>query len=247
MMHSATKLHSARPGQHRQQAASALRHPKRAGYALLSRPSGCRAGVVRNPVAQYHVVCAAAAAGAAPGSSQPQQSDLVTVTGPPLTPEVAALFPGGEFSEHMQVRDYELDQFNVVNNAVYSSYFQHGRHEALAMLGHDVDAYARDGTPLALSQLNIAFRAPLRSRDRFRVTVAVAKVTAARLVLNQRILRQVPGGGEELSASAEATVVFLDSRYAAARVPKPVARLFQALADMQLSSPSSTGAAGGTK
>ncbi|KAG2432660.1 hypothetical protein HYH02_006648 [Chlamydomonas schloesseri] len=168
---------------------------------------------------------------------QPPPPGSASDTGHLITPEIAALFPGGEFSEHMQVRDYELDQFNVVNNAVYSSYFQHGRHEALAALGHDVDTYNRDGTPLALSQLNIAFRAPLRSRDKFRVTVSVSKVTAARLVLNQRILRQVPEGGEELSASAEATVVFLDSRYSASRVPKTVARLFQALAEMQAAEP----------
>ncbi|PNW83747.1 hypothetical protein CHLRE_04g213761v5 [Chlamydomonas reinhardtii] len=206
---------------------------KRVGYALVqANPHGFRAGAVAQ--------CAAPRA-----SSQVPPSGHTTNPEPVLTPEVEALFPGGEFSEHMQVRDYELDQFNVVNNAVYSSYFQHGRHEALAMLGHDVDAYARDGTPLALSQLNIAFRAPLRSRDKFRVTVAVAKVTAARLVLQQRIFRQLPGDGEELSASAEATVVFLDSRYQATRVPKPVARLFQALADMQATSIINGGGADG--
>ncbi len=57
-------------------------------------------------------------------------------------------------------------QFGVVNNAVYSSYLQHGRHEALAELGFDCDAFAREGNPLALSELRLAFKGPLRSRDR---------------------------------------------------------------------------------
>ncbi len=36
------------------------------------------------------------------------------------------------------------------------------RHEAFAVLGHEVDDFARKGNPLALSSMVIAFRAPLR-------------------------------------------------------------------------------------
>ncbi|GLC38742.1 hypothetical protein PLESTB_001454600 [Pleodorina starrii] len=206
----------------------------------------------------------------------------VSEPAPDLSSDLARLFPGGEYSVEMRVRDYELDQFNVVNNAVYSSFFQHGRHEAFEALGHNVDDYARRGTPLALSQLNITFRAPLRSRDVFRVTVAVQRVTGARVVFHQRILKprrrqqrrplaaaapppprpEVASGApdvaasaaaaaaaegrltpkaeepeeeeeEELIAEAEAVVVFLDSQYRPARMPRDAAGLLQALADLR--------------
>lgn len=94
-----------------------------------------------------------------------------------------------KFSLEFTVRDYECDIQGVVNNANYQHYLEHARHEYLVTKGISFSKLHDDGIDLIVSKVEIDYKYPLRSMDRFFVTVDVQREGNVRLAFIQNIYR----------------------------------------------------------
>ena len=87
------------------------------------------------------------------------------------------------------VRDYECDLQGVVNNANYQHYLEHARHEFLISKGVSFVDLHNEGTDLIVTRVEIDYKYPLRSRDKFIVRLNIQREGNARLVFIQDIFR----------------------------------------------------------
>jgi acyl-CoA thioester hydrolase len=95
----------------------------------------------------------------------------------------------GEFGLEFVVRDYECDLQGVVNNANYQHYFEHARHEFLISKGISFVDLHNDGIDLIVTRVEIDYKYPLRSRDKFIIRLTIQREGNARLVFIQDIFR----------------------------------------------------------
>jgi acyl-CoA thioester hydrolase len=93
------------------------------------------------------------------------------------------------FSLEFDVRDYECDLQGVVNNANYQHYLEHARHVFLLSRGVDFAKLHEEGTDLTVIRVEIDYKFPLKSRDRFVVGLNLIREGNLRLVFEQDIFR----------------------------------------------------------
>ncbi|TVT99989.1 hypothetical protein EJB05_54616, partial [Eragrostis curvula] len=91
------------------------------------------------------------------------------------------------FEVEMMVHDDDLDEYGVVNNAIYASYIHSGRDVLLENLGISVDYWASMGNAMALSELNLKYFSPLRSGDRFVVKIRPVLIKGVRMIIHHLI------------------------------------------------------------
>lgn len=120
-------------------------------------------------------------------------------------------------SHRLPLRVYyeDTDLAGIVYYANYLKFIERGRSEWLRELGIDQAAMKETGGHVfAVRRIEADYLRPARFDDMLEVTTALADLTPARVVMDQKVLR----GGETLFA-ARVTVVCLDARGRPARLP----------------------------
>ena len=87
------------------------------------------------------------------------------------------------------MRDYECDLQGVVNNANYQHYLEHARHEFLVTRGISFSKLHEEGLDLIVTRVEIDYKYPLRSHDKFVVRTSLRREGNVRLVFVQDIFR----------------------------------------------------------
>ena len=96
---------------------------------------------------------------------------------------------GYNFSMEMAVRDYECDIQGIVNNSVYQNYLEHVRHEYLKHIGIDFKMYAQNGINLVVVRIELDYKFPLTSGDRFIVGLNMQRESRIKFAFYQDIYR----------------------------------------------------------
>jgi len=93
------------------------------------------------------------------------------------------------FQKEMEVRDYECDLADGVNNSVYYNYFEHARHCALKAGGIDFAELARQRIGLVVARAEMDFMRSLMSGDKFVVKTIIRRISKLRFEFTQDIYR----------------------------------------------------------
>ena len=93
------------------------------------------------------------------------------------------------FELQFKVRDYECDLQGIVNNAVYQNYLEHTRHEFLEHVGLNFAQMHDEGIDAVVIRVEIDYKSPLKSGDRFVCKVNVAREGNLKFIFLQDIYR----------------------------------------------------------
>lgn len=110
------------------------------------------------------------------------------------------------FSTELEVRDYELDSEQIVNNSIYLNYMEHTRHKFCNFAGCAFIDLVKEGIIAVVRKVEIEYLSPLKSGDKFFSCLNLER-KGARFIFTQDIIST----DGELKARAIITIVALEN------------------------------------
>lgn len=104
----------------------------------------------------------------------------------------------------MEVRDYELDCEQIVNNANYLHYMEHTRHKFCKDAGLSFIEMHRQGIDAVVRKIEVEYKTSLRGGDSFLSCIRLER-KGARFIFHQDIIKS----NGEVCAEGVVTVVVL--------------------------------------
>ena len=88
-----------------------------------------------------------------------------------------------------EVRNYEVDQQSIVNNAIYLNYLEEARAKFVEQSSLNLAAYENLGYHFVIAKISIEYKRSLFAKDYFKVSVTITKLTENRIIFEQIITR----------------------------------------------------------
>ncbi len=121
----------------------------------------------------------------------------------------------------LDVRFAELDPYGHVNHAVYVTYLEVARTEALSACEIPLEAMAAKGFQIVVTAIDVRYRRAATAGDRLTVETSLSELRRAKGTWHQRILRD-----DEVLVTADVTAGVTDTN---GRPTRPPEWLFPAL------------------
>ncbi|GFI39124.1 MAG: acyl-CoA thioesterase [Muribaculaceae bacterium] len=112
------------------------------------------------------------------------------------------------FIMDMEVRDYELDCEQIVNNANYLHYMEHTRHRFCMDAGVSFTQMHNNGIDAVVRKIEIEYKTSLRGGDTFLSCLRVER-KGARFIFHQDIIRS---DGEVCTEAVVTCVILKDGK-----------------------------------
>ncbi len=123
----------------------------------------------------------------------------------------------------VRVRFNEIDPYRHVNHAVYLTYFEYGRTDALERAGIPIQQLADDGIQLVITKVEVKFIRAAVAGDRLEVITFLGESRRASHIWRQRVVRPAgdgSDGGEEVLVEGDVTIAVTDLRGRPMRPPE---------------------------